>query len=231
MTFRSLGKVALVVTTCMVAAGLQMPAALATTTTVALWHMNEVPGSTTMLDSSGHGNNGTLHNVLLGQPGVNAATDPTDLAYGFDGTTSYVQVPTSATLNPGTAALTITMSLKFTQLPARNHDYDLLRKGLAGTAGGDFKVELRDNGQAFCRFKGSSNKATLRKGPNLADGRWHVLECVKTDTNIQLIIDGATFTKSAKVGSMSNSSDVIVGAKPGDDFYKGTLDEVRLDQG
>ncbi len=231
MTLGRLGQGALVVVTaCVVAAGGQAPASAATTT-VALWHMDEPAGSPTMVDSSGLGNDGTLHNVQQGQPGVNFSTDPTDLAYGFDGATSYVQVPDSSSLDPGTSNLTIAASVNFTQRPAATMDYDLVRKGLAATAGGDYKLEIWDNGQAFCLFKGSSDVARIRNGPDLSDGRWHTLKCVKTDTNIQLIIDGATFTKSAKVGSMSNSSDIIVGAKPGDDFYKGTLDEVRLDQG
>jgi hypothetical protein len=211
-------------------AGVQVPAGAAATA-VALWHMNEPPGSPTMQDASGSGNNGIPQNVQQGQPGLNAASDPADLAYGFDGTSSYVKVPNSPSLNPGGAAVTITISLKFTQLPAPKADYDLLRKGLAGTKGGDFKVEIRDNGLAFCRFRGSTGVATLRKGPHLQDGKWHTVQCVKTDSAIQLIVDGVTFSKAAAVGSMSNASDVIVGAKPGDDYFIGTLDEVRMDVG
>ncbi|MDP9227027.1 MAG: hypothetical protein M3P18_24920, partial [Actinomycetota bacterium] len=170
----------------MAMAGLQAPAAAASTP-VALWHMDELTGSSTMQDSSGQGNDGTPHNVQQGQPGVNFSTDPSDLAYGFDGSTSYVRVPNSPSLNPGSAGLTITVDLKFSQLPANNADYDLLRKGLAGTAGGDFKIEIRDNGMAFCRFRGSLGVATLRKGPHLQDGNWHTLQCVKTGTTIQLV--------------------------------------------
>ncbi|MDP9222822.1 MAG: LamG domain-containing protein [Actinomycetota bacterium] len=219
MSFKRLGRyVSVGAATIVFAAGLQAPAS-AVTSTVALWHMDETSGSV-MHDSSGHGNDGALHNVALGQ------LSPHGYAYGFNGKSSYVKVPNSPSLNPGSAGLTITMNLKFTQLPANDADYDLLRKGLAGTAGGDFKIEIRDNGMAFCRFRGSSGAATLRKGPHLQDGNWHTLQCVKTDTTIQLVIDGVTYSKAAVVGSISNSSDVIVGAKPGDDFYNGLLDEV-----
>src|SRR5579859_4961370 len=54
---------------------------------VALWHMNETTGST-MHDATIYKNNGTLHNVTLGESGINSSK-----AYGFNGSNSYVSVP------------------------------------------------------------------------------------------------------------------------------------------
>lgn len=43
------------------------------------------------------------------------------------------------------------------------------------------------------------------------------------------MIDGTTkATTSATVGSMSNTSAVDIGARPGSDWYKGKLDEVSI---
>ena len=70
---------------------------------VANWNMDEPAGSTTMLDSSGNGNNGTLKNgVQAGVPGE------TGTAYLFSGQ-SYVDVPSSNSLNPGTARADISV--------------------------------------------------------------------------------------------------------------------------
>jgi Concanavalin A-like lectin/glucanases superfamily len=193
--------------------------------------MDERAGSSTMLDSSGRGNNGISQNVAEGQPGVTAASDPTDLAFGFDGAASYVKVPDSSSLDPGSSDLSITASAKFTQQPGANLDYDVLRKGLAATTGGDFKMEIMDTGQAFCLFKGSNGVGRIKNGPDLSDGSWHSLECVKTGTTVELTVDGTTYRKAAAVGSIANGSALYIGAKPGDDYMDGLIDEVQLDVG
>src|SRR5439155_12704584 len=110
----------------------------ASAATVALWHMDETSGST-MRDSVG-ANNGTLKNVALGKSGFLHS------AYGFNGSSSIVTVPSSSALNPGSADFSFLVHVKFSKLPPT--DYDLLRKGLSSTAGGDYKLEilLRDSG-------------------------------------------------------------------------------------
>ncbi|MDP9226102.1 MAG: LamG domain-containing protein, partial [Actinomycetota bacterium] len=175
-----------------------------------------------MHDSSGHGNDGALHYVALGQPSAHGT------AYGFNGKSSYVSVPDSSSLDPGGAPISITMNVKFSQVPADQKDYDLIRKGLATTSGGDYKIEIVDTGMAFCVFRGSLGALTLRRGPNLGDGNWHTIQCSKDDTSIKLVVDGTVYSKVGIVGSIANSSNVIVGAKPGDDYYNGLMDEVQV---
>lgn len=43
-------------------------------------------------------------------------------------------------LDPGTAPLTITADVNLTVAPPQK-DYDLIRKGLSNTPGGDYKME------------------------------------------------------------------------------------------
>ena len=76
---------------------------------VALWHMDETSG-TTMADAVG-GHTGTLHSVALGQPGF------VGTAFGFNGSSSYVSVPTASDLNPGASTITVTIRLKTTTAP------------------------------------------------------------------------------------------------------------------
>jgi hypothetical protein len=113
--------------------GIMAAPALAAPAPAAVWSMNETSGSV-MGDSSGHANNGTLKNIKLGVPGY-AGT-----GYGFNGTSSRVIVKNSASLNPGSADITITVHVATTTLPA--DDYDLIRKGFQSTSGGDFKIEI-----------------------------------------------------------------------------------------
>jgi hypothetical protein len=196
------------------------------TTHNAFWQMED---PTQMLDSSGNNNNGTTTNIT-GVPGL------VGNGYHFNGN-SLATVPSSDSLNPGSANITFTVPVKFTQPPSTAvGDYDLIRKGLASTPGGDYKMEIlpRNNhtkAKAFCFFKDSAKTVgKLVNGPNLADGRWHTLSCTKTPTSVQLTVDGTTYTQAALLGSISNSAPLTIGAKTGGgDWYSGDMDEVSVD--
>lgn len=183
----------------------------------AQWHMNETSG-TTMVDSSGNGNNGTLHSVTLGAVGCSGT------AYTFN--RSYAEVPDAPSLNPGSANIDISFCLATTSLPTSG-DYDLVRKGTASTQ--EYKIELLQSGQISCVFRGSTNHFNATGGSGLTDGAWHHIDCIKTSTQVQLVIDGsAVKTTTGAVGSISNTTAVEIGAYPGSDWYKGQLDEVSL---
>jgi hypothetical protein len=189
---------------------------------VALWHMDETSG-TVMRDSAGT-HNGTTQNVVVGQAGGFSG-----LAYGFTGS-SQVLVPHAADLNAGAAKLTVTIHMKATTVPA-TPDWDLIRKGVFTSAGGEFKVEYQPSGQATCGFNSSTNYAELTAGPALNNGQWHTVQCVKTSTNIQLVVDGQTFTQAASLGTIGNTVQVAVGAHPGAEFFRGSLDEASIQIG
>ena len=191
---------------------------------VALWHMDEASG-TLMYDSIGN-HTGTLRSVQTGLPGFLGS------GYGFNGSSSYVSVPTAGDLNPGSADITITIHFKTTGTPpAPPADWDLIRKGLYTTTGGEYKMEFQQSGQASCGFKGSAGYAELITGPNLIDGQWHTIQCVKTASAIKVIVDGQTFSKPASVGSIANTTPVVIGARPGSDWTQGTLDEASIQIG
>jgi hypothetical protein len=198
-------------------------------TTVALWSMED---PTSMVDSSGNGNTGTT-TAITSVPGINGSK-----GYHFNGTNSVATVPDAPELDPGTANLTITAHVRFTVVPsAAVVDYDLVRKGLSSTPGGEWKMEIYPPssgtriGSAYCLFKDAAGKVAFIRGTrNLADGVWHTITCVKTATSIELIVDGMTQTKTVTLGSISNSMPVTVGAKPGGgDQYLGDMDEVSIE--
>jgi hypothetical protein len=192
----------------------------AATGPVALWHMDESSGSV-MRDSVGS-HSGSLRSVQLGQSGF------LNSAYGFTGS-SEITVPSAGDLNPGTKDITITIHLKATSVPERP-DWDLARKGKYDTKGGEWKMEYQPNGKASCGFKGSRSGA-LTAGPALNDGKWHMVQCVKTSSSIKLIVDGRTYSKSVSIGSISNSAPILIGSHGGSEYFKGTLDEVSIQIG
>jgi hypothetical protein len=189
---------------------------------VALWHLDETAGSV-MNDSAGT-NDGTIYRVALGVPGV------VGTAYGFNGENSFVSVPSAAALNPDTANITLSVRLKTTLLPPPPpSDFDLIRKGTYGAS--EYKVELQHSGQASCGFEGSAGYSELIAGPRINDGQWHLVQCVKAPTAIQLVVDGKTFTQAANVGSISNAAALVIGSRPDGDWYAGALDEISIATG
>ena len=189
------------------------------------WHLDETSGST-MVDSTG-GEDGTLHNVTLGRPGVSGT------AYGFDGASSSVVVPNDDSLNAYDADVHIAFWMRTTSVPSKP-DYDLFRKGQY--PGSEYKLELQPNGQVSCEYKGvladgSMASATLQGGPDLSDGQWHHIICDKTATAVTLTVDSQSWTRTKAVGSIYNNHDVVVGAYPNGDYYQGDLDEITLQIG
>lgn len=181
----------------------------------ASWQFNETSG--VAIDSSGNGNSGTL------QGGITR----TGTGYDFDGSTGYVSVPDSATLDPGSGNIALTVRFNVDPVPS-GYDYDLVRKGLSTTSGGDYKAEVVFGGKGLCHFRGSKGSATITGGSGLETGT-HTLKCVKTTSTVQLLVDGSVkTTKNITVGSISNGSAVPLGAKPGDDFTNGFIDSITI---
>lgn len=193
---------------------------------VASWPMNETSG-TTMHDAVG-ANNGTLYNVQTGLPG------PSGTAYGFNGKSSYVSVPSASNLNPYNANLTATIEINTTGTPpADPADWDLFRKGTYQSSGpwNEFKMELEQDGQINCGFDGTGGYEELQAGPAINNGQWHTAECVKTATTIAVVVDGQTYSQNVTIGSISNTEPVVIGAHPGSDWYDGRLAEASMQFG
>jgi hypothetical protein len=187
---------------------------------VAAWHMDEPAGSTVAHDPVG-GHDGTMHGVTAGiAPGFLGT------AFSFNGA-GWISVPSAPALNPEGANFTVTIHLRTVDAPA-TPDWDLIRKGLFTSAGGEYKVEFQPTGQASCGYMGSQGSSELIAGPSLDDGDWHTIQCVKTATSIALIVDGQAASKPATIGSISNSADLVIGARPGSEFFVGSLDEASV---
>jgi hypothetical protein len=192
---------------------------------VGSWHLDETSGKTAF-DSSGNGNDGAISGpVTLGVPGH------LNTAYSFvpKGT---VIVPNASDLVPGTATITISYWLKTTTLPSNGIDYDMFTKGDSSSRGGQIKIEVQENGQASCMFRGSGGGKQLQAGPNVVDGQWHQVTCVRDGTRIVETVDGASFSVTKATGAITVTDPIRLGShKGGGDWYKGVLDEVTYSIG
>jgi hypothetical protein len=223
------------------------------------WQMDETEGQ--MLDSSANNNNGTPTNVDQGVQedvdGDGVAGESTYLFNGSNGSgtsgneedPSHVVVPDADSLDPQANDITLTARVRVGVDNTHQMDddsYDVVRKGLVTTDGGDYKMEIKrvkanpTVGKLHCFFRG--DQASVNKVANLdvVDGTWHKLECIKTSTSVVAKVDGRSFTpKAGSAGSISNASNVMVGAKKvtqtrggdlrGDDVFDGSMDFVSIE--
>jgi hypothetical protein len=149
-----------------------------------------------------------------------------------------VTVPDSDSLDPQENDITLSASVVVTNTPMPDDSYDIVRKGLSGTPGGDYKMEIKRAsnptvGKLHCLFKGDGGTVDKVARRDIVDGEWHTLECIKTSTAVVARVDGRSgSTKAGSAGSISNASEVMVGAKtavPLDDVFNGAMDFVSID--
>jgi hypothetical protein len=188
------------------------------------WQMYETSGQE-MIDSSGNNNNGTPIDVFQ-----------TGSFYVFNGSTSYVVVPDNDSLDPVDKDIMLAASGLVNGESLDDDTYDVVRKGLSATPGGDYKMEIMRMsdptvGNLHCLFKGTGGRVSLVAQPDIVDGNWHTLECIKTSTSVVARVDGRPYTKAGSAGSIANSSGVLVGAKaadPLDDVFDGAMGSVSI---
>jgi Concanavalin A-like lectin/glucanases superfamily len=190
------------------------------------WQMNETSGQ--MIDSSGNDNDGTPTDVRQ-----------TGSKYVFNGSTSYVAVPDDDDLDPAEEDITLRARVMVPDAPMDDDSYDVVRKGLAGRPGGDYKMEIKRAaadptvGKLNCLFQGSGGTVNKAARRDIVDGNWHTLECIKTADSVVARVDGRRgSTKAGSAGSISNPKEVLVGAKttnPFDDVFEGEMDFVSID--
>ncbi|MBV9527613.1 hypothetical protein [Sphingomonas sp.] len=212
------------------AANLTAGSAAGSSIAVAQWNMDETFG-TTMNDSSGNGNNGTMTNVVTSGGG-----------FVFDGATSNVVVPDSPTLNPGTSNFSYTVQVQTDVVPAVGKDYDVMRKGLSNTTGGEFKVEVEYSsgiGKALCVVKDNTGKSGSITGTtNVADGNLHTITCSKGPGSILLTVDSLKARKKyVSLGNVSNTAQLLIGSRTStvldstNDWYNGTIRSASVSVG
>ncbi|MDQ5829269.1 MAG: LamG domain-containing protein [Actinomycetota bacterium] len=187
------------------------------------WRMNETSGK--MIDSSRHHNKGTPRHVVR-----------TGSTYRFNGTTSRVVVPDHRSLDPANKEIVLRASVRVSGASMDDDSYDVVRKGLVTTPGGNYKMEIyrtsnRKVGKLHCLFKGSRGTVSRVAPRDIVDGRWHTLACIKKRNSVVARVDGKSYTRRGSAGSIANSSKVMVGAKqvaPLDDVFDGSMNFVTI---
>ncbi len=145
-----------------------------------------------------------------------------------------MEVPDSAALDPGTAAFEIGATVRMTRAQSAR-SMNVVQKGYHGQAGGQYKLQI-DSGQPGCVVNSSRGRVVAvasGASANVADAAWHRVACVRTATEVVVLVDGvAQVRRRATAGVVANSAPVRIGGKSvvsaANDQYRAELDEVTI---
>ncbi len=214
------------------------PAQAVATRTVAFWSMDESPGTTSLLDSSGNGRNGTIGaDVRPGtlHEGATGHRFATVLPAEQKEYPAHVnRVPHHTELNPDSGDFSVEIRYR-TDYPFGN----IIQKGQGTAAGGYWKVEGPE-GKPRCLFRGGNGASrTGYTNTRIDDGRWHTIRCNRTSSYVEMYVDGVRTSRlTGPTGNIANTAGVSIGGKGvcdgvrvTCDYFVGDIDYVRLQKG
>jgi Concanavalin A-like lectin/glucanases superfamily len=201
------------------------------------YEMNEPAGATVMKDTGTTRVNGKIGSGVTTGVHVSGAT-----AYRFPflkpntppaHPEHLVSVPDSPSVDPGNSNYSIEIRYRTT-----NAFGNLIQKGQAQTSGGQIKIQL-PKGRPSCYFLGSAGRVGAGGPRALNDGRWHLLRCTRTNSAVDLYVDGVRVGhKNGVSGDLDNSFPLTIGGKPRCDqikvtcdYFSGDVDYVRITKG
>ncbi len=178
------------------------------------WAFNEGSG-TTAADSSGNGNNGSIH----GASWVSGSPDGST-ALSFDGSGDYVTVPASASL-----AITGQLTVEAWINPSGPGGVQRIV-----SADKHFYLALSGSKISFAVYTNAWKKVTGTTA--LQTGTWYHVAGVYTGGKLRVYLNGnleKEINVSGQIGQGQSAADVIIGARAGgSQGFVGTIDEVRI---
>ena len=181
--------------------GSDYPAAVLDTSPHSYWRLDEPAASTTAVSSelvNEGADNGTYSGVSLGQPGPLPGLSATSA--GFNGTSSYLQLPTSL----ASGADTQSMSMWFKTTTAGGVLLSDQASPVTGAQSGSYNPELYIGSDGKLRgefYQGSIAPVTSSAAVN--DGHWHLAVITAAGSTQTLYLDGAVV--GGLSGTVSNT--------------------------
>ena len=166
------------------------------------------------------GNNGTL----VG--GAGFATGEVGQAFSFNGTSGYVSIPDSPSLDSFTNSVTIELWLKVNRLTTNPDWVWIVTKG---NSSWELQCTVYAKTVTF-NASGTSN-TSLNGNRNINDGQWHHVAGVYDGTNMFIYVDGTLDASQPSTGLIAqNSYPVEFGqnAEAPRAIFNGSMDEVSL---
>jgi len=199
------------------------------TTLVASYQMNEAPGSTVLVDASGHGYNGVIGSEVGLSGTYHSFPVVTD---EFTRDRHRLDIVDSSALNPGSGDFSVTLRLRWTVLDG---DINVIQKGQGNVAGGRWHIST-PKGHIKCVFSGAQGGSEVDSWgqPTLAGTGWHRVTCARTSAGMSLVIDRKTVeVATKKTGYIANTTPMSIGGKLNCkcDYWTGDIDWVVVKTG
>ncbi len=183
--------------------------------TVGLWHMDEASGN--VVDSSGNGNTGTSNGttVVAGKLGN---------ARSFNGSTDYISIADSSSLNP--SAITAETWIKTTDTGVSK---SILGKA-SGCATSGYIMWLNENYVGAGKPGFFVGSWWVDANITINDGLWHYLVGTYDGTDAKIYVDGVLSNSASHPGANLSSTNPlqIGGSTYCGNAFNGTLDEVHI---
>jgi hypothetical protein len=195
-------------------------------TLVGLWHFDEGSG-TTAYDSSGYGNDGTIHGASW-TGGIRGS------ALGFDGTDDYVKTASSPALH-----LTDEITLEaWAYLESSTGGWQMIISREYGDSYLDeFLLGLNPDGYGVFYIRDNADQHLAIDDVALSTGSWHHLVGTYNGSVGKLYVDGAEEDSNSSPSGFidAGTHPVVIGAGSNDngasynaDPWNGMIDEVRI---
>jgi YD repeat-containing protein len=164
-------------------------------------------------------------NVTRAQSANNSAS--------FNGSTSYVRVPNSASLNI-TGAITLEAWIKYTANQAQQAIIE--RYGVSYSGNGGYALRLTAQGYIlFGTLDDAAYGDSITGNSQVSTGQWHHVAGVFDGTQMRVYLDGTQDgSKSSTHAPVSGTSDLMIGISGGQAYvfpFNGLIDEARVSTG
>jgi hypothetical protein len=202
--------------------------------------MDEAPGATVAVDSSGLGHDGAIGSHLVAHNGYITWDRHSPDEHIYYGAAHLIMVPDAAdgSLDPGAGNFSVEIRYRSTVKFG-----NIIQKGQNKDAGGQVKFQ-QPGGIVGCMFKSPTGQAATNSITPLNDGQWHVVKCTRTPTEVDMYVDGVFRSRIRHTtGTINNkkpwtiggkfdcdTSDPTVGADSCD-YWAGDMDYVRITKG
>jgi hypothetical protein len=191
----------------------------------AYWKLDETSGS--VLDASGT-NTGTVYGATANQTGK------INKAYSFNGTSSYVSIPNSTSLNIQGNAITLSAWIKSTTNTTQMIISKISGVGTHVSPYFQYNLQLEDPGSGvlFPRFYLSINGNPINTPTtsSINQNQWYLITGTYDGTTMRLYLNGAQITSQGVTGNITGySTPVYLGINGAfGEPYSGSIDEVGI---
>ncbi len=193
--------------------------------------MEELPGATSFVDSSGGGNNAICGSASqCPTAGAAGGTDANNIAIGTPAsdyalafnTNQYLRVPNNASLNFDTNRSFTWLTWVKTTVSS-----PIMRKGLGGSS--DLMLYVNVDGRLAAGFGNVTSNTLNDNGLDLRDNKWHQVGVTldRTTNTATLYVDGSQRLNKSVTGSFVTADALFIGSSNAAG-YSGALDNLQI---